>query len=357
VKQRNFGLDLFRVIAIFLVVQGHSNFMFDKYFSFEVSINFLPRGVDMFFVLSGFLIGYKFIKAIGDEEKGLKFKNVSNFWIRTSFRLLPLYYLMLTVNFILAKLNVLDIEVGESIFLILTFTQNLFAPIYNMYWEAWSLSVQVWFYILFPLMLYFVLKYFSSKKTIIYSIFILILLPLIYRIFQSDKTVNGFLWDIWFRKLVITRIDTIGFGVLAAFIKHYYLKIWRTWANYFFILGLLMLFILSFINYSVDTFYAKTYMFTLIPLSLILLLPKFDVVKTQGVILGKIVSYLSLISYSIYLTNLLISQLFAKYFEVTTVFQGRIKYFLFWIFVILLSAALYQLYEKPLTNLRNKFVR
>ncbi|MBT8377560.1 MAG: acyltransferase family protein, partial [Bacteroidia bacterium] len=100
-SQRIFGLDVVRAIAILLVLISHSTILiFPESNSNAVfAIQFFGTiGVDIFFVLSGYLIGRILLKQLQTQD--FSFKNVLYFWIRRWFRTLPNYYLILIVNII-----------------------------------------------------------------------------------------------------------------------------------------------------------------------------------------------------------------------------------------------------------------
>jgi peptidoglycan/LPS O-acetylase OafA/YrhL len=105
-NERVYGLDAFRAVAIILVVLGHGAQFADEIFWFLPSVPMLNGvdGVELFFVLSGFLIGSILIKKIEKEEKfGLK--SIMHFWKRRWFRTLPNYYLILFLNVLFIKLE------------------------------------------------------------------------------------------------------------------------------------------------------------------------------------------------------------------------------------------------------------
>ncbi len=103
-ENRIFGLDLMRAIAIIFVVMGHG-LMLEK-----ANTNFpwirLINGVELFFVLSGFLIGGILIKTFNDKEN-FGIKTIANFWVRRWFRTLPNYYLILIINIIVVYFGII----------------------------------------------------------------------------------------------------------------------------------------------------------------------------------------------------------------------------------------------------------
>ena len=103
-NERNFGLDLIRFIAIFLVVIVHSSFFLNQNF---INSIYIIDGVDLFFVLSGFLIGKIIINNIIVKNK-IEFKDVKSFLIRRWFRTIPNYVLFLIINIVLIYFNLID---------------------------------------------------------------------------------------------------------------------------------------------------------------------------------------------------------------------------------------------------------
>ena len=88
---RVFGLDLMRALAIIFVVMSHGS-MLEKANTDFPWIR-LVNGVELFFVLSGFLIGGILIKNF-QKTNSFGIKEIYNFWIRRWFRTLPNYYLV-----------------------------------------------------------------------------------------------------------------------------------------------------------------------------------------------------------------------------------------------------------------------
>ena len=199
---------------------------------------------------------------------------------------------------------------------------------------------------------------FSTKKTaILLAILSLLLIPLLYRISISGTNVDGFWWDVNFRKVVLTRLDAIVYGVLAAYLKYYYSNFWINSRNWMFVVGLAILTISMYTPHEPNNFYSKTFYFSIVSLGAMLLLAKADSIKSaKQQTLIKIVTHISKISYSMYLVNLaLVAQVIDHNFPAENNFEKMYLYILYWTCTILISTLLYRFFEKPMTTLRDRF--
>ena len=157
-QNRIYGLDVYRAIAIVIVVMGHGILI-----NPDMSLPFpVIDGVELFFVLSGFLIGTILIRTL-EEEDSFNFRSVLFFWKRRWFRTLPNYYLILLINVLLVSFEVINGDIDQFGWSFIFFTQNLYDSFYGFFWESWSLSVEEWFYIVLPLFI-LVIRRFLSKK-------------------------------------------------------------------------------------------------------------------------------------------------------------------------------------------------
>src|SRR4051812_45813147 len=131
---RNFGLDVVRCLAITCVLTAHSG----VYTFFGLNLGFV--GVEIFFVLSGFLIGQILVRDFAaPADSRIIFKFYLHRWLRT----LPLYLLVLIVKDLC--------EDGGTHLRFYFFSQRnsdlTFFPV------SWSLQIEEWFYLLLPLFL------------------------------------------------------------------------------------------------------------------------------------------------------------------------------------------------------------
>ena len=355
---RVYGLDVFRAVAILFVVIGHGKFMIGQALPGFPYIKLID-GVELFFVLSGFLIGTILIK-IYTKEGSLSVPQITHFWKRRWLRTLPNYYLVLLLNVIFVYAGITYGDPDKFNWKFLFFLQNFNTYFIDFFWESWSLTVEEWFYILTPVTIFLMhklLKNFVSGKNILMLMIIsFILLPLIYRISISGEQVDPFWFDVKFRKIVITRLDAIMYGVLFAWIKFYYPGTWKKIALPFFITGLVLIYVFMHMQSANPTdLFSKTIYFSLSGLAAAMLLPFADARKQFSTRFGKAITHISLISYSMYLLNLaLIADVIRKNFEPSTALNGLVTYVIFWTAVILFSTLLYKYFEKPVMDLRDQ---
>jgi len=222
---RIFGLDLLRAVAIFITVYGHAVMLVPPAYR---SWHNLPvsaiDGVNIFFVLSGYLIGGILLKALLDAHKPF---DLGHFWMRRWLRTLPAYLVVLgSAVAVAAWQGKLPAEVWRYF----CFSQNLLSPHPTFFPEGWSLAVEEWFYLLFPLtVLVLVVLTRSRRLAMAGTIGLFLTLPLVFKYYQyqQGKGLDAALWDSYYRRVVAARLDAIALGVLACYLQHYHAGLWR----------------------------------------------------------------------------------------------------------------------------------
>ncbi len=356
-----------RSVAILCVVLGHSlSFVPAGIFS-TIAGYAVFDGVSIFFVLSGFLIGGILIKTLENNPPELKV--LLHFWISRWFRTLPAYYLVLiavvacTVSFG-RFVSVPQSFTTENLKLFI-FTQNWSSPHPNFFPEAWSLSIEEWYYVLIPSALFLLIKvlHISPKRSIVYVacgvIFAVTLVR--YVRFASGHYSTYDEWDTVFRKQVITRLDSLMFGMLGAFCSYYYPKVWRSHQKSLLALGVLLLVVTRYSSEIVRTasagLYSSVLSFTVLSVGVLLCLPFLsDYTKTDSILYTPI-TYISICSYSMYLLNFTPVAHFAIGFvkRFAGISSPRVLYPAYWVIVVGSSILMYKYFEKPTTELRSKF--
>lgn len=365
-KNRVFGLDLIRSIAIGLVVMSHATFL-----TFPTSKNPIftgirilgAIGVDLFFVLSGFLIGGILLRQIELQKTSLK--DLLNFWKRRWFRTLPNYFLVLFLNVLFFLF--LGNNLPKSIMLYIPFLQNFSLPHPDFFTEAWSLSIEEYAYLLLPFMLFFSFKFFknSNKEKLflwvtLFSIFGLTILKVRYYFSAEINSYHD--WSLSFRKVVLYRIDSIYIGFLAVYLVRKYSEIIKKIKFHLLIAGILIFVLIHVLmliyNLVPETnlgFYVFVYLQTVI-LSLALLFPYFSALNYSGIFL-KPIKFISVNSYSIYLVNYSIVLLgMQEIFDVSTksIFQKIGLIFMFLMVTIIFSNIIYRYFELPILKFRDR---
>jgi peptidoglycan/LPS O-acetylase OafA/YrhL len=240
-QSRNFGLDVVRATAIVLVLIGHAELVGQTHReSLFYGMGFY--GVEIFFVLSGFLIGQIFIREL---TQSLTLQTIKTFWIRRWFRTLPLFFIVIFLRELLFN------DTGSFHYLHWMFLHTTMRPEgYDAIWfmESWSLAVEEWFYLLLPLFSLVLIH--KHKKLVIAFFLFFFVVAILLRYLYWIRSGNPVDYNIDMRMFPFLRLDSLMFGVLLAFIKlnfrAWYNKISAPWV-FVFSLGTLIL-LLAFTN-------------------------------------------------------------------------------------------------------------
>jgi len=203
-------LDSVRAIAVFLVIIWH----WIPRNSLIENLHLGPFGVNIFFVLSGFLITriLLFNRKRAEASTTSKTKVLKHFYSRRMLRIFPVYYLTILLAIVLNQWLSLGVTTNE-ILSNLTYTSNFFIystkawPLSSLHF--WSLAVEEQFYLAWPLFILF-----CPKKYLLHVILLSI--------------VAGFGSQLYFTNYefghlpTITCLDCFGMGGLLAFITLYH---------------------------------------------------------------------------------------------------------------------------------------
>ncbi len=363
-KERIYGLDILRAIAILLVLYRHGkSFFLQNFFPFLNNIK-SPDAIDLFFVLSGFLIGGILIKEFDKED--FSRKRVINFWKRRWFRTLPLYFVFLifliTTSVLINKVTFTDIEFWKYFL----FVQNFNTQMPGFFDPSWSLTIEEWFYLLIPIFLISTSKIFkklmSKDKIFLSTLSLLIILPLTIRIIHFNNLIeigtslNWTSWEYRLRKVLIFRMDTLMYGILGAYFFIRHPEKWFKYRKPAFILGITIFLTHLIINKNIfyTSFYGNTFYFSTIALSILLMLPLLSNIKKYNGKIGEFLTFISIISYSLYLIHFAVYDIGLYFFTPNSKLSGLISFIAFLLISISISALTYKYIEKPFLKLREK---
>lgn len=309
--KRIIGLDILRVWAILLVVFGHVNHFFPKELRPYSALPHFIDGVSIFFVLSGFLIGRIIINQVLLKSK-TKFKDFKTFILRRWFRTLPLYFTILIV------LIVFDFKNWNNDFSFFIFSQNLFSGQSSFFSVSWSLSVEEWFYLSLPLVLYTLSRFIKlSRFYFLIVVILFILVPFIFRYYRCLEFSYLESFDNNIRKVVLYRIDSIMYGVLSAYLFTFHNNYFKRYKNKWFVISFVILsflflrhingwFGLNFhwLKFTESKEFKFLLQFNIESWAVFFLLPFFYFKKDiKYIYIRKIVLFISKVSYSLYLIH------------------------------------------------------
>lgn len=293
-------IDGLRTVAVIPVILFHLGYGFAKggYY-----------GVDVFFVISGYLI----TKILTDNIENGTF-SMYQFWIRRVKRLLPLLLTVILTTLFITPLLFKPIvkDLSNDVFPSL-FSYFNFHALFNFgdYWggkaeqsfflHTWSLSVEEQFYLIYPVFLFFVHRYF--KNFVIPILTITIVSLILFAFFLFNNEVNTAFY------LLPTRIWELSIGGLVAVInknKFSQYNTTHTLQTYLPIIGISLIGFAYLFSGKTIGFFA---IFPVIGSALIILF------CSPNDILGKILSskvfvFIGKISYSLYLWHWIIILLF-----------------------------------------------
>ena len=363
---RNFGLDFIRAIAISLVIFSHITLLLfpdNDLSSFIVAIRTLGAiGVDLFFVLSGYLIGGIILRQLNEGKT--RFKDLLKFWKRRWFRTLPNYFLVLILN--IALILILNKELISDIGYYFVFLQNFNSIHPDFFTEAWSLSIEEYAYLLLPFIIYLGIYLIKPKKVMHFFFISTLVLILFLFFFKLNYYFNTYIesykhWSGSFRKVVLYRMDSIYLGFLIIYLVKQFPVLIHRLRHKLFIFGciiFLTIHLVIYYNNILPQLQSGFYVFLYLPLVILsmgFMFPFFTALKTSNFI-TRIIRYISTRSYAIYLVNYSIVLLNIEHYLAGKEITEFGKYFSVVCFIVLtliLSELIYAFFEKPILKYRD----
>ncbi|MEQ1513489.1 MAG: acyltransferase [Lysobacteraceae bacterium] len=234
------GLDLLRAIAVVWTMLFHSFLVGGLGEDWSWLSRYGWMGVDLFFVLSGLLIGSQVLKPLAD---GGRF-SFRDFYTRRAFRILPAFFAVLALYLLWPGFR--EAPGMEPWWKFAGFFMNLSIDYTNhaAFSHAWSLCVEEHFYLLFPLLALALLRRPSARVFVAVCVFIVAMgialrtgTWLHFDTLGSDR--NWFVENIYYPTW--NRLDGLLAGVILAVWKTYRPQSWArmaTRANLVLVLGL-----------------------------------------------------------------------------------------------------------------------
>jgi peptidoglycan/LPS O-acetylase OafA/YrhL len=358
-KRRLGGLDLLRSAAIVSVVLCH----YSAFKPFPLPFNLYGWiGVDLFFVLSGYLIGGQLF-SLQSKHHSIPLKT---FYMRRFMRTLPNYYAVLALYLLIPALSPSTFKAKlAALWQYVIFTQNLTLqlPFFHI---SWSLCVEEHFYLLLPLMVCLFMK--RKRKVILWVFPLVILGELILRaaiLFYGQQNLRlenhadalSYMTNIYYP--TYCRLDGLTIGVALAAMSRYQPLLWsRLMArgNQLLLAGIIGLFLSFILMWSNLYIFAGTLNFTVLGISFGLLTAS---ALSPNCILSRVrsraITLLAELAYSIYLTHHIAFYLTGAVLSKSVLGGHNRLYFIFTMLAVLTTAlALFALVERPCLRLRDR---
>jgi len=355
------GLDHLRAFAIIYVLCFHYKFFGHP--SWELAPgSFGWTGVDLFFVLSGFLIAGQLFGRVADGKP----IQVKEFFIKRFFRIIPPYFLVLILYFTFPVLT----EWGHlsPAWKYFTFTLNFGLDLskYNAFSHAWSLCVEEQFYLILPLCFWLFTRFKGGKWSwiLLVSLFVAGFLVRLYcwhyQVIprMADEELRP-LWNKYIYYPTYNRLDGLLVGVSIAGLFTFYPQI-KDWANrntaLLMLTGIATLILAYFVCIPKEGYDATLYGFTLVSFG-------YGFIVAAAVcpanflyrFKSRFTALIATLSYSIYLVHKIVIHITQVLLEKVGLDKNSglmmVCCFLAVVFVALLMR---YLMEKPALRLRNK---
>ncbi|MDX0494089.1 acyltransferase family protein [Sinorhizobium medicae] len=234
-QSRSVGPDVLRSLAVLLVMLVH--LPVEATPSSLVSIRtYAWVGVDIFFVLSGFLIGTQLFREVS-RTGGVDLKS---FYLRRAFRIFPAFFVVLGLYAIFPVLR--DAPTMQSVWSFATFTVNFdFDPrVGRAFTQAWSLCVEEHFYLVLPLLVMLLHRRIGMGSALLIAGAMMIAGTVLrYTIWESQVGVlvdagklrdafAVYLRDVYYP--TYTRLDGLMFGVILAALRFFKPELYKRYA-------------------------------------------------------------------------------------------------------------------------------
>ncbi len=338
-----------RGAAFIMIFGGHALHLFTVMFpAIAILSHVLRNGIEVYFSLSGFLIGNIIFRLFNETEHSSS--NLLHFYKRRWIRTLPLYYLGIIINLIAGVFitgNYHDFS-WKFLFFLQSFSETGFW----FYPVSYSLCIEEWFYLLFPLLLIPSCYLFKNKvkAVIILSLmYILAATCIRYHIFKNGDPH----WDADMRKTLLCRIDASIYGIMMAALFNGYHHLFLKYRLQLLIIGVLMFLTAVFIHMRMyNSIINYVWYFNLVPLAFALCIPWFYSFSFRAAWLNRLFTWLSFISFAFYIIHLSPVMEVIVLFVPTNTWTSVITAFsLFTCVSLVLAHLLHVYFEKPMMNL------
>jgi peptidoglycan/LPS O-acetylase OafA/YrhL len=350
-QKRILELDVLRGFAIVLVMGVHVP-------AYPIWSTFGGFGVDLFFVLSGFLIS----NLLFTEYRKTADIRFTRFFLRRALKLFPSFYLLLLLTILYCLIWHVPFTkrdlLGE-----LFLAQNYVGSIWG---HTWSLAVEEHFYILLPLLLAFIMKCRKGSEDVFrpipYLFAVLAVACLALRVYNAAEHPN-FDHKVHYEPSHL-RFDSLFFGVFLSYLHNFRSEILRKamnkpWRFPISVLSILGLVPAAFLASSDPIVYTAGFTLLYISFGTMLLLSLYqetDRSKAKSNVAVWALAKMGVYSYTLYLWHVPMAQVFASLAPRFPMVNQYVLHALYFATSIAIGVLASKLVEAPILKLRERLL-
>lgn len=348
--KRNLQIDFLRFCGVFLVMINHIIILGDS--PLDRLLNVIKTGgwvgVDLFFVLSGYLVSGLIIK----EYQIFNSFNPKRFLIRRGFKIYPSYYLFIGFSYIFFTYLTKEPQTKSGLFHEAIFVSN-YLNFNNQH--TWSISVEEHFYFFLSVLFFLLIKFKQIKlRTFLFTYIVVFIVGFScrlhnYLIYNNYDFARDYVKSHY-------RFDALFFGVLLSFVANYRKEVIDsilTHTSRIFILILSFIFVSSnFFLKRVDYPIVSVINLSINPICFgFILINSIAYTKEKFLKIISPLSYIGKYSYSIYLFHTIFMAIAIHVFK-----GGGVKYYISYL-ALAISGGIFisKLVEYPLISFREKY--
>ncbi|MEY2482518.1 MAG: hypothetical protein QOK24_1046 [Verrucomicrobiota bacterium] len=356
IRHRQPGLDLLRAIAIVLVVLYHAGL-----FGFELPHD-LQRfgwiGVDLFFVLSGYLIAGQLLSALARGKK----LNARRFYWRRALRILPAYLVVVAICVLLPSWR--EYPTMPPLWKFLTFTQNLGLRGGTTFSHAWSLCIESQFYLVLPFLLLALARFRRGHWLVPCAVLLcgIVIRGVLAHINLSSPSPSFGFWQKFIYYPTYARLDPLTMGVTLAAIESFRPAWWATLmktAKWIWAPGIALIVVALALAEDSLSVASCAVGFPLIALgfsALLICAVSPETPLSRVAVPGA--AFLATVAYSIYLSHKLVIHWTLGFSAAHSIAIPSLPAYLLMLFSILVAgAALFFAVERPFLQMRQRYVK
>ena len=359
-----YGLDHLRTLAITLVLVYHYGRIFPHPEWTNTYSKFGWTGVDLFFVLSGYLIASQLFATMANGQKIA----IRTFYLKRFFRIFPAYLLVVILYFSFPFIR--EREALSPLWKYLTFTQNLGLDLrtHGTFSHAWSLCIEEQFYLIFPLIILLLdmKKVFKKGYFVLIGLFVAGFIIRMYNHLHFVTPVlgtddSGIIWHIWIYYPTYCRLDGLLVGVAVAAVFSFLPLVkarLNKHGNALLILSLFILSIAYFVCLDEESFMGSVFGFPLVSIGYGFMVAgavseSSFLFKLQSALTAKIAT----LSYSLYLVHKFVIHLAQQKLAAWGVDnKSNFMLLLCMLICVLVALIMNKIIEKPCLRLRDKIL-